>query len=266
MNVTRDVMNDLLPVYFSGEASEDTRALVEEYFRENPEFERMARGAAKPLDALRAMTAVAPEAEREKRDLECVHRELRRNKLFFGMALFLTLVPLAFFYSNGHFLWLVRDDPGEAVVCWSIATVLWLGYYGRLARRTASLLIAILFTVTPIALGLHFSFASGVHVRGKDTSDLLYEAALLWSVAAVMLIQYFAKLRRRTAQTALAILFTVLPLPFMLHAVFSGGPHFASKLAAPAVLWLFAAWVWVTLFRRRRKTDAESSCDEARPS
>ena len=29
MNVTREVMTDLLPVYFSGEASEDTKQLVE---------------------------------------------------------------------------------------------------------------------------------------------------------------------------------------------------------------------------------------------
>ena len=28
MNVTREVMTDLLPVYFSGEASEDTKQLV----------------------------------------------------------------------------------------------------------------------------------------------------------------------------------------------------------------------------------------------
>ena len=261
MNVTRNVMNDLLPVYFSGEASEDTRTLMEEYFRENPEFERMARGAAKPLDALRAVTTVAPEAEKEKRDLECVHRELRRNKIFFGMALFLTLVPLAFFYSNGHFQWLVREDPWEGVVCWSIAAVLWLGYFGRLTRRAASLLLAMIFIVAPIALGLHFSFARGVHLRSKATSDLLWEAILFWSVAAVMLIQYFARLRRQTAQTVLAILLTVLPLPWVLHAVFAGGPHIWSNVADPAVLWLFAAWVWVMRSRRRGKADAGKDSD-----
>ena len=44
MNITRDVMVDMLPVYFSGEASEDTKRLMEEYFRANPDFERIARG------------------------------------------------------------------------------------------------------------------------------------------------------------------------------------------------------------------------------
>lgn len=260
MNVTRDVMNDLLPVYFSGEASEDTRTLVEEYFRENPEFERMARGAAKPLENLRAAVAVAPEAAREKRDLECVHRELRRNKIFFGMALLFTVAPLAFFYSNGHFQWLVREDPREAAFFWSLATVLWLGYFGRLTRRTISLLFAILFIVAPMMFGLRFSVAGGVHFRDKNHFDLLWEAALFWSLAAVMLIEYFARLRRRTAQTVLAILLTALPLPFVFHAIFAGGPHIASKVAGPAVLWLFAAWIWVMRSRRKAKAGEDSEC------
>ena len=32
MNVTREVVTDLLPIYFSGEASGDTKVLVEDYF------------------------------------------------------------------------------------------------------------------------------------------------------------------------------------------------------------------------------------------
>lgn len=43
MNVTREVIFDLLPAYFSDDASADTRALVEEFFLTDPEFGRMAR-------------------------------------------------------------------------------------------------------------------------------------------------------------------------------------------------------------------------------
>jgi anti-sigma factor RsiW len=42
MKVTRDVIYDLLPAYFAGDASDDTRALVEAYFETDPEFGRMA--------------------------------------------------------------------------------------------------------------------------------------------------------------------------------------------------------------------------------
>jgi hypothetical protein len=36
MNVTREVVTDLLPIYFSGEASADTKVLVEDYFAGRP--------------------------------------------------------------------------------------------------------------------------------------------------------------------------------------------------------------------------------------
>src|ERR1700734_2448552 len=93
MNVTRDVMTDLLPVYFSDEASEDTKRLMEEYFRENPDFERIARRAVTPLDELRNAAPVLPEAEREKQDLEWIREELFRRRLAFGLALLFILAP-----------------------------------------------------------------------------------------------------------------------------------------------------------------------------
>jgi len=43
MKVTRDVITDLWAVYESGEASADTRALVEEFLREDPEHARKLR-------------------------------------------------------------------------------------------------------------------------------------------------------------------------------------------------------------------------------
>jgi len=41
MNITRDVITDLLPAYVAGEASADSRALVEEYLKRDPEFARL---------------------------------------------------------------------------------------------------------------------------------------------------------------------------------------------------------------------------------
>jgi hypothetical protein len=72
MNVTREVVTDLLPIYFSGEASADTKVLVEDYFRQDPDFERIARRAATPLETLRAAPPIAASSQREKRDLESV--------------------------------------------------------------------------------------------------------------------------------------------------------------------------------------------------
>ena len=72
MNVTRDVIYDLLPSYFAGDASDDTRALIEAYFETDPEFARMAqrfqslgerqRAEASPRDREREAFCSAREA------------------------------------------------------------------------------------------------------------------------------------------------------------------------------------------------------------
>ena len=46
MEITRDVILDLLPLYQAGEASADTCALVEEYLQSDPELAKMARQAS----------------------------------------------------------------------------------------------------------------------------------------------------------------------------------------------------------------------------
>ena len=43
MNVTREVILDLLPVYLSGDASPATRALVEEYMKQDSELAQRVR-------------------------------------------------------------------------------------------------------------------------------------------------------------------------------------------------------------------------------
>ena len=43
MNVTKDVVLDLLPVYLAGEASADTRVLVEEYLHKDPDLAQRVR-------------------------------------------------------------------------------------------------------------------------------------------------------------------------------------------------------------------------------
>ncbi|MBN1311731.1 MAG: hypothetical protein JXB30_09945 [Anaerolineae bacterium] len=45
--ITRDVIQDLLPLYLAGEASEDTAALVLEYLKIDPELEEIAMVAKK---------------------------------------------------------------------------------------------------------------------------------------------------------------------------------------------------------------------------
>jgi hypothetical protein len=65
MQLNRDIVIDLLPVYFSGEASESTRALVEECFRHDPDLERIARSASKDVEVLRGAQVTQDEWEKK---------------------------------------------------------------------------------------------------------------------------------------------------------------------------------------------------------
>ena len=191
MNITREVVTDLLPIYFSGEASSDTKSLVEEYFHEHPNFERMARSAGTPLDTLRTAPPVAAGPEKEKRDLESVRCGLDRRKWLFGVSLFLTLSPLSFYFTHGQiFSLLGRDGLWEAAFEWSMAAFFWSLYFARPNRRAASLAAAIFLTLIPIPFALHFANTPGPN--GILTGTFA-EAVCIWMAAVLIWIGYFRR-------------------------------------------------------------------------
>ncbi|HEY2093633.1 MAG TPA: hypothetical protein VGJ81_17300 [Thermoanaerobaculia bacterium] len=188
MNVTSEVITDLLSIYFSGEASADTRTLVEDYFRQHPDFERTARDAAKPLDALRSVASVAADSAHEKRGLERVRRALQRRMLLFGVSLFLTLVPLSFQFTGGRVISLmVRDAPWEAALCWSLAAFSWFLYFARPRQRVAALIAVIYFSLIPVPFVWHSV------VVGEPVGVVPF---IVWMCAAVVLIGNFGRARR----------------------------------------------------------------------
>ena len=83
MNPTRNVITDLLPLYFSGEASPDTKAMVEEYFKQDPDFERMARRMAESMSVFK--TTLTDDDALEGRTLMRARSRVRQTSL--GVAL-----------------------------------------------------------------------------------------------------------------------------------------------------------------------------------
>ncbi|HEY1343030.1 MAG TPA: hypothetical protein VGF59_36255 [Bryobacteraceae bacterium] len=127
MNVTQNVIQDLLPVYVAGEASADTAALVEEFLRLNPEMARTVGSLrANPLPD--APIALRPTQEKET--LTMTKQLLRWRGVLLGLAVFLTLVPLSFRFDNGRIAWtFLRDTPplAAAIVCLA-ALASWVGF------------------------------------------------------------------------------------------------------------------------------------------
>jgi anti-sigma factor RsiW len=130
MKVTRDVVKDLLAVYAAGEASADTRALVEEWLRSDPELARQAARADSV--SLPEVPALAPTVE--KQVLDRTRRHLRWRMVLLGLAIYVSTLPLSVtFGSRGYEGLLIKDWPQRIVVI-AIAIALWAIYW-RVSRR-----------------------------------------------------------------------------------------------------------------------------------
>jgi hypothetical protein len=126
MNVTRDVINDLWPVYASGEASADTRALVEAFLRQDPEFARLLQRRGEEGLLRRETPGLPPDREAQA---------LRRTKrLLHGWD---WLIFMAILFSCFAFGRIVADtswdvSPVNFIVTASIAGIFWIAFFARL--------------------------------------------------------------------------------------------------------------------------------------
>jgi hypothetical protein len=100
MNVTRDVISDLWPLYQSGEASPDTKRLVAEYLANDPELATSLARDASPIPAGLAVRS-HPEAARVL--LSRAKTLLRRRTLFLSLALFFMAIAPALATAHLHF-------------------------------------------------------------------------------------------------------------------------------------------------------------------
>jgi hypothetical protein len=133
MKVTREVVIDLWPVYASGEASEDTRKLVDEFLREDPGLERELLEDDSG-ERLRAVPVVL-EPDHEVQSLRRAKQAMLRREwpLFFAML-----------FSGFAFGRIVSDtswdvSPRPFAVTAAIAAAFWILFLVRFARRLSAL-------------------------------------------------------------------------------------------------------------------------------
>ncbi|MGD0214718.1 MAG: hypothetical protein ABSB87_15940 [Terriglobales bacterium] len=132
MNVTREVILDLLPVYLAGEASPATRALVEEYLKQDTELAERIRVQWRDNLATALPSALPPDLE--LRSLRRTRSLLGWQKWLFGFAIFFTAMSLSsqFTFEGSHlkdFHFLLRDYPIEFGICIVLGLACWAGYY-----------------------------------------------------------------------------------------------------------------------------------------
>ena len=134
MKISRDVIEDLLPAYLAGEASADTRALVESYLEKDVELARRVRAGAGELLPDDLPTQFTKEAEMQS--MEKAKKLTNLKAWAMGAALFFTLSLFSFVFSTSEsklfadegFHWLVASSPMALAVYGTLAAVSWLAY------------------------------------------------------------------------------------------------------------------------------------------
>ncbi len=135
MNVTDDVLNDLLTLYLAGEASADTRALIEERARREPAFaaklhaaREVDQAAARAIDQPGALAS--PPSDLELKALKQTRQAIFFRSLFWGIALFFTLLPLAIHGdADGAAFVFIGRHPRLVLAFWGVAAASWIAYY-----------------------------------------------------------------------------------------------------------------------------------------
>jgi hypothetical protein len=131
VNITRDVVMDLLTVYLAGEASPDTVALVNEYLKGDQELAREVEAAR---SSRLGLPATAPPTA-EKQALEETRQLLKNRTATLVVAMIFTVLPLTFaFHGTAITFLMIRDAPVIGIAWWMTAAVMWV-WHVRIRRR-----------------------------------------------------------------------------------------------------------------------------------
>ena len=127
MKVTEEVIIDLLPLYYSGEASKDTIALVDSYFEKNPEFAKQAKASKEKIINEDLQTTLTKEDEMES--LNKTKTRIKLHSILIGFAIFFTIAPFSFAHVEDKFYVLMLDSPMTALTYGLIGVIFWISYF-----------------------------------------------------------------------------------------------------------------------------------------
>jgi hypothetical protein len=132
MTVTRSVILDLWPIYASGDASDDTRALVDAFLRDDPQFAQQLTQDARIPEML---PGLPPDAESEA--FVRLRRRLRGYPLLLNLAVLFTCFAFGRIVADTS--WDV--SPRNFIVTALIAASFWIAFLVSLWRMRARILV-----------------------------------------------------------------------------------------------------------------------------
>ncbi len=136
-NVTRHVIEDVWPLYSSGEASADTRALVEAFLQQDPEFAQMLRESA--TDSFSSPEPPALSPDHELRTLVRIRKRLTGPIMFLQLALAFTCFSFGALISDTSF----DVSPRRFIVTATIAVGFWITFLVKQFRGRREVLLQV---------------------------------------------------------------------------------------------------------------------------
>lgn len=142
MKMTQDVIKDLLPAYFSGEASTDTRAVVDEFFATEPELaERFRREWSVRVPVVVPL----PPPDLEIATLRKARRVLGLERWLLGAAILFSSVGFTVRFdvpASGEATtrFLLQDSPLVLLSLLAVAVALWVAYFAIRKKTRATVI------------------------------------------------------------------------------------------------------------------------------
>jgi hypothetical protein len=125
MNVTREVIEDLWPLYAAGEASADTQSLVDDFLARDPAFAQVLQGNGTEQFAKAKVPSPPPDLEAQA--LSRTKRVLHR----FDWLLYFAMLFSAFAFGR-----IISDtswdvSPRNFIITAAIAACFWIAFFAR---------------------------------------------------------------------------------------------------------------------------------------
>ena len=125
MNITKNIINDLVPLYLANECSADTRALIDDFFRQNPkEAAEIRRIMSAPVPG----AVPAPARLDEMAALLKARGLVNRRSWLMAFAIFFSLTPFSFLHTGERTYWFFKEAPQAALVYGALGAILWIAY------------------------------------------------------------------------------------------------------------------------------------------
>ncbi|MBN1454497.1 MAG: hypothetical protein JW963_25995 [Anaerolineales bacterium] len=121
MNIPKHLIIDLLPLYLADEVSADTRNLIEEYLKTDPQLATLAE-QAKNATSLQEI----PAPLRKENEMEALRKV---KKLMVQHNVFLILAVLTTFMFGMSLIFLADENPIAPYVIFGLSGFFWIAFF-----------------------------------------------------------------------------------------------------------------------------------------